>query len=251
MTPGIILASYPNSPYALELGRRLLDMIYSSFPDATLYVGINYGPYLEQWTKMLYDYPGRVLYEITPEYLVLPSDASAYQTALRLYKKHGEEHSLLWFYHFKGTTHPDTRGLSGDIFSYFSNARVEIEQQFNTDKRLGIHGFTGWTFDHNLLDPGQSHDMCSFYMDLPYPVLRVTVLYSIFTCRGLPVWNLVQNCTDDFLTKRLGSSFFFENDFSQLIFRQGYTPSFHTFTYHPKEQIDQVVNTWVQTNLKD
>ena len=83
----IIFASHIPTPNKLYVGKQFLDKFVESFHDYDIYIGINNS--CDEWAKMIEDYSDKlnIFYEITPLNLLINSDASAYQTALRLLKK--------------------------------------------------------------------------------------------------------------------------------------------------------------------
>jgi len=251
MRPAIILGAYPVNDYALGLAQYLFDLYKEHLPEAVLYIGINTPSYHEQLVSMLKGYPFEVHHALTPEHLIIRSDASAYQTALRLYKEHNKEYDLLWFQHFKGATHEATRTMAKDRLREQIENRVVIEKTFKNNPLLGLYAHTGWGFNHSMMDPGNSEDYTSHYFDFKYSLLKITALYSIFVARAAAVKSFVDNCSPSFFTEKLGSVYFFENDFSQIIFRQGYTPYLEEDEYCPRQHQDKIIEDWkIQNNIK-
>src|SRR5579864_8601042 len=88
-------------------------LLQHSFGDCDLFIGINASNVTHQVQQILdTQYRGkfkRLEYAVTPEALVVDSDVSGYQTALRLLTNHlktlpiGTRYNLVWFGHTKGS----------------------------------------------------------------------------------------------------------------------------------------------------
>jgi hypothetical protein len=222
MNHGILLASFPNTENSLAIGARFLDFYTRNFPTATVYVGINPAPLQDRWIDMLKASSLEIFYAITPEELSLNSDASAYQTALKLVKEQNKEHDLLWFTHFKSVTNTDTKHLANDLASDLLSNPAYIEDVFK-DPSIGLYGINGWTYNQEVAD------YISPYFSFPYTNLGVQVLWTFFVLRADPVMHFLNNCSDNFFNTRLPHRYFFENDFYQVVFRQGYLPHIRDF----------------------
>ena len=87
----IIFASHIPTPDKLFVGVESLNKFVESFSDYDVYIGINnscqaWYDCLEQYSKKL-----NLFQETTPEHLLIDSDASAFQSALRLLKMSGNK----------------------------------------------------------------------------------------------------------------------------------------------------------------
>lgn len=220
MRPGIILASYPVSQHALDIGRRFIRIYETYFPEAVLYIGINSAPLMNEWAEIFQASSLEVYYDITPRDLEICSDASAYQTALRLYKEKGIEHNLVWFNHFKSVTHRELYGLADREIDDLLLHRSKVEAIFSDDS-IGFYANKGWCYGHSV------PDQISQYYKFPYPPFRIQPLFTFFVVRDTPLRNLVQNGDQSFLTAPFPDRYFMENNSLQFICRQGYLPHIH------------------------
>lgn len=258
MRPGIVLASFPVSQYALDLGKTFLNIYEEYFPDAVLYVGINPSSYNDQWMNMLKHSSIETYYNLTPDRLILNSDASAYQTALRLVKEKNIEHDILWFNHQKSVAHADVRCITDRHMDGLMRNRHQIEQLFMNDPMLGVYALEGWGIDHDKMNAGNEEDYTSRYLEFPYSVLKIATVYTFYAVRCTPVKILLEQ-SKKFLNEQLPHRYFFENDFCELIFRQGYIPYIekwicdnlgHKLAQNTRERFDKIINEWrIQNHL--
>jgi len=252
--PGIMLAAWPGSQHSLTIGKYFLKTYEEYFPDATIYIGINDGPFLEQWLEILKASNLNILYDITPKAITMNSDASAYQTALKLYKESGNVHDLIWFNHFKGASHAEHELQAYQFYSQTDGLmcnRHEIEQVFLDNDAVGLYALTGWPIHHDKLDIGHEDDFSSRYLTLPYSTLRITVVYTFYVARAKAIRYIVDNATVDFFEQPYPHRFFFEQDFYHMIFRQGYIPIIkipypgHGFT---QQTFTTIIDKWKADN---
>lgn len=220
MRPGIILASYPVSQHALDLGRRFIRIYETHFPDAVIYIGINSAPLMNEWAEIFQESSLEIYYDITPKNLELCSDASAYQTALRLYKDKSINHDLVWFNHFKSVTHRETYGIADREIDELLLCRSQVEDVF-ANPLIGFYANKGWRYGHDM------PDQVSKYYEFTYPHFRIQPLFTFFVVRGIALQNLVQNGDISLLNEPLPDRYFMENNALQLICRQGYLPHIH------------------------
>jgi hypothetical protein len=248
MSVAILLASWPETELGINLGKMFIAAYERNFPDADIFVGINPAPRLDEWLSILEASPLNIRYAVTPKDLILSSDASGYQTALRLYRDTNSSHDLIWFNHFKGVSWRRI-DVSETNISLLLDKRKNVEDVFADHPDVGLYALTGWAINHGKLDPGGPDDLTSQYYNFSYPTLRITPVHTFFVTRGEPVRNFVHNCNSSFFDKPLPNRFFFENDFCQCIFRQGYTAYIREpFPGVTKESIDTTIKNWKLVN---
>jgi len=90
----IIFASHIPSPDKLFVGVELLNIFVKSFNEYDIYVGINnscreWHDCIDKYSKYL-----NIFSETTPGHLLIDSDASAFQSALRLLKNTGNKYGI-------------------------------------------------------------------------------------------------------------------------------------------------------------
>lgn len=237
MKSAIIFATYVPSPDKLYIGVEMLDKIYEDFKDCDIFIGIN--PSCPEWIETLEKYKEKlnIYYSETEPDKVISSDASAYQTALKLYKDIGKKYDLVWFMHMKGVTSNST--LRPSVYKVFHDKRIEIEEMFIKDGNLGL--FMPWMItqlpknsdyvENNLkhILVGEKFKKCS----------NLTGHYTFYCIRGLIISQFVDDVVPDFFDKNLLTLgveqkfdiYFFERDFPMIIEKYGYTsyPNDHSW----------------------
>ncbi|MFN7656299.1 MAG: hypothetical protein ACK5OW_00755 [bacterium] len=237
MKDAVIFATYVPTVDRLHIGIEMLDKICEHFKDCDIFIGIN--PSCREWVETIESYKDRlnIYYEITEDDKVIKSDASAYQTALKLYKKIGLEHKLLWFMHTKGVTSGST--LRSSVYKIFHSKRKDIETLFDNNDRLGL--FMPWMIrqlpknkdyvENNLkhILIGNHFNRCS----------DLTGHYTFYTIKGSIIKNFLNDVIEDFFQKNLLTLgvehkfdlYFFERDFPMIVEKYGYTsyPNDHSW----------------------
>lgn len=237
MKNAVIFASFVPTIEKLFIGKEMLDKIVEYFSDCDIFIGIN--PSCNEWIEMIesYKYKLNIFYQLTESDKVIESDASAYQTALNLYKKINIDHDLVWFMHTKGITSGSP--LRYSVYKIFHGKRTEIETLFLNDSNLGL--FMPWMIkqlpknrdyvENNLkhILIGEKFKKCS----------DLTGHYTFYTIRGKILKNFLQDVSSDFFEKNLLTLgveqkfdiYFFERDFPMIIEKYGFTsyPNDHSW----------------------
>ena len=237
MKQAVIFATYIPTPDKLFIGIEMLDRLVLQFSDCDIYIGIN--PSCDEWVNVIESYRDRlnIFYEKTEPNFIIKSDASAYQTALKLYKKIGYTHELVWFMHTKGVTSGST--LRPSVYRLLHDKRNVIEQMFNEDQNLGLFmpwmirqlpknkGYVENNLKHLLI--GDQYKKCS----------DLTGHYTFYVIRGNIFTNFLNEVISDFFEKNLLTLgieqkfdlYFFERDFPMIIEKYGYTsyPNDHSW----------------------
>ena len=137
MKKAIIFASYIPTKDKIYIGQEFLDFFEKFYSDYDLYVGMN--PSCVEWIEILKN--RSINYKITEEKFVVPSDVSAYQTALKLLKESNKEYDLYTFAHTKGVT-SNAHTFRKYVFDNFLLKNKEIEKIFENDETVGL--FSLW-----------------------------------------------------------------------------------------------------------
>lgn len=228
MKSAVIFATYIPTPDKIDIGIEMLDKIVEYFSDCDIYIGVN--PSCDEWieTIKLYRNKLNIKYQLTEIDKVIKSDASAYQTALNLYKKNNIDYELIWFIHTKGVTSGSP--LRYSVYKIFFNKRNEIETLFKEKNNLGL--FMPWMIkqlpknrdyvENNLkhILVGDKFKKCS----------DLTGHYSFYTIRGEIINQFLIDVEPDFFNKNLLTlgveqnfdMYFFERDFPMIIEKYGY-----------------------------
>ena len=225
MKTAVLLAAYTINDYTTKLGKRYIQLLQKHFKDADIYVGINLSPLQDELIQLLNESGLNIKNEVTPEHRVTDSDASAYQTALRLLKSSGKKYDLCFFMHYKGATYQDSRYITKLHLQALLEDRIRIESLFARNKKIGLYSLAGWTYDG-----GPWAETAHEYIKLPYPIqLQIQPIFTFYVIRGSAVQYIIKNATDAFFDQRLPNRYFFENIPPQMVFGQGYEPYIDQF----------------------
>jgi hypothetical protein len=100
----VVFASYVPDEPALKLALLYLKTIMTCFSDADVFVGVNPCACRDAWCESLAEAGKRVRVAQVPDHLVIDSDVSAFQAALRSMRDEGGSYDLVWFGHTKGAS---------------------------------------------------------------------------------------------------------------------------------------------------
>lgn len=228
MKSAVIFASFVPDREKLFIAKEMLDKVIEHFSDCDLFIGVN--PSCIEWIELIEEYKKKInlYYKITENDKIINSDASAYQTALSLYKEKNLNHDLIWFAHTKGVTSGSP--LRYSVYKIFFNKRNEIETLFKEKNNLGL--FMPWMIrqlpknrdyvENNLkhILVGDKFKKCS----------DLTGHYTFYTIRGEIINQFLIDVEPDFFNKNLLSlgveqkfdAYFFERDFPMIIEKYGY-----------------------------
>lgn len=240
MKQAIIFSSYVPSTDVLYKAVDILNHFVRQFNDCDIFIGIN--PSCFEWVDIIEHYKEQyklnVYYKFTDNDKIIDSDASAYQTALKLYKEIGLEHELVWFSHTKGITSNST--LMSSVYKIFYDKRFEIEQLFKKNDNLGL--FMPWMIkqlpiNKNYVENNLKHILVG---DKFKPCSDLTGHYSFYTIRGNLITQLLNDVHNDFFDKNLlelgveqkFDRYFFERDFPMFVEKYGYEtyPNDHSWS---------------------
>lgn len=214
----VIFASYIPDDEALGLGVLYLRTLFAFLADADVFIGINPCAKQQAWCDAIKQSRLHVRYAVVPEHMAIGSDVSAYQIALRLLKESPQKYDLVWFGHTKGSTTRSYDPLRHFLRDFFAQ-RCAIERIFE-DERYGTYGCEAVLYPLIPIS-----DAISQYMQFPCTQLGIMYLYSFYVIRGDIVNRFIHNCSADFFDQKIkGDRYFFERDFYQIAFMQGYEP---------------------------
>jgi hypothetical protein len=98
----ILFSAFVPNKDSLQAAKTTWDVIVRDYSDCDVFMGIN-PPLLPKWVEEIHKHPN-VTFEMVPDNLVVNSDASAFLTALKLYRERNQEYKTVWVGHTKGTT---------------------------------------------------------------------------------------------------------------------------------------------------
>jgi len=234
----VIFASHIPSDDQIYIGEDILQKIKTYLGEnVDIFAGVNPSPSLDKWLDILYKYTNNI--EVTPSNLIINSDASAYQSALRHYKNHIKNYDLVWFLHTQGTGsgNHEARERHLDTLLYDVSNAINVFK----DESVGVYG-------HSLV-PLPNYDTPSewdFLLDR-FGVTRknrpIRCFFSgtMWIMRGNILNHFLNNCSDDFFNGLLynsagsmdvGDRWFFERDFIHIV------DSYHDYTLKPRHITD-------------
>lgn len=213
----------------------ILNRLNTTFSGLTVFIGINPSPFLEDGIKIIESHKEiEILYGITPKNLVCDSDASGYQTTLKLLKDSKKTFDLYWFMHSKAVTtnrHEEREYMLND----FIDNKEKIESLFIYNDFIGSYGdmliqlatlkegnkFTTPTESGNYLDK-----FYDFNIKTPFEYFYAK---TFFVVRGEIINNFIENCKESFFNDYLNINnwdhtdrYFFERDFIRIVDKMGY-----------------------------
>jgi hypothetical protein len=229
----VVFSSYVPTAHALEVSKEFLGVFRERFSDCDFYVGINTGS-VPEWEQALND-SGLRLAGIAhvPPRLMVDSDVSGFQAALKSMRDAGKEYQLVWFGHTKGAT-ADHPGVRRHLIEGFFLDRARIERLFD-EPRVGAFGYDMSIELHNLGDIDSRMD--SLVLKFPYATIGTFYLHTFYVIRGSIVGHFLGGCSEVFFTRNLVDDlgfdrYFFERDFARITERSGYYPTYAKRNQH-------------------
>lgn len=218
----VIFASHIPSIDKIWVGEEILNKIKESLPNDDIFVGINPSVCTEEWINIVKKYTNN--YEITPDNLIINSDASSYQTALKLYKKNIKEYDLVWFLHTQGTK----SGLHNIRNAHLNTLLTEknnIIEIFKNNNEIGAYGTTLTPLPNCWADSDWDLYLERFGIKFKNRPIRCFLSGTMFVMRGNILNYFLNNCNKNFFDKVLnnphtngvGDPWFFERDFIHIV----------------------------------
>lgn len=220
----VIFAGYFPTEESIDSGRDFLKLFQENYADCMFFIGLNPADKNEEFINLLEKSGLNFLHDTTPENLIIDSDASSYQTALRLAIRwfHKNENSKpkiknSYFFHSKGATNPTSISIR-KLFIEFFERREYIEKILDSPTIGSYSIFLG-----KIKEREYHLNKISKFLDVPY---FYTYLYfhTIFAVKGDALNLFLQHCTEDFFSTNLQDRYFFERDFLHMIWGQGFIP---------------------------
>lgn len=249
---GLIFACYMDEPEYLPHLKVFIDLFEKHFADCDLHVGLNPCRLRSEARRLFAKSRLAPRVRVTPRRLVLDSDASAFQTALRDLAETGRRRELYWFCHTKGATSREYDVLRGLMIELLLR-RQAIEQSFR-ETDIGVYAPVAARYTHGSR-------VVSRYMRFPRKPLHLACLYSFYVLRGDLLWNFLDNCDRSFFEEPLPTRYFFEGDFPQIAFMQGHPPLVRQVAQLPvgrgsellstRETVDEEIGRWMLENAKN
>lgn len=210
-----VFASYVADKAYLPFCEKILAIWRSEFPDSDVFVGINPCPLQNEWIALLERSGLRLRYRLVPERLVLPSDASAFQAALSLFNESDARYDYVWFGHTKGATSRSYEDLTAQIVELYLKKETVI--QALRDSGCGLYALAA------SVAP-KVRDECARYFPFRYTGLPIFCAFTFYALRAELLRRFLDRCDPSFFSEPIPNAHFFEADFPQLVFRQGYEP---------------------------
>lgn len=260
----VIMASHIPSTNTLWIGEDVLKKVKQFLPEAEIFVGINPSSCTEEWVNVVKKYTGN--YNITPNHLIINSDASAYQTALNVYKNKGEKYyDLVWFLHTQGTK-SGRHDVRESHLKTLLEGENDIINIFKNDEKLGAYGNTITPLPNCWVDSDWDFYLGRFGLEFINRPIRAFLVGTMFTVRGNVLNNFIFNCKESFFneilhnphTNGIGDPWFFERDFIHIVdgFTNHYIKGKNVINNYgvplngltDSEHFENLLNNWVIKN---
>ena len=216
MKTAVVFAAYINDARYFAMFEKNMELFLSEMHDSKFYVGINACKHQLEIIRYFKMHKLDFKYAITDARLTLPTDASAYQTALSLMQKDNEKFDLIWFSHTKGSNSQQYNDLVAQLIELYLK-KENVAKHFLAHPKCGLYATSGVVYP-------KVRPFINRYATFRYPPLLLSPLYSCYAIRGKLVRNFLTKCNDIFFTEKLPNGHFFEFDFPQITFQQGYVP---------------------------
>ena len=253
----VLIATHIPNIDKMYVGESLLQRIKLNLPAADLIVGINPSDVQNEWISIVKQYTD--LWELTPQHLVINSDASAYQTALRIYNKNLKNYDFVWFLHTLGTStgYDDIREL------HLKNLLDDKDNFIFAKDHRYIGGYCSWLSPAPYLYMDTIYDtVINRFGQFNYTNFRYLAGGTMYVLKGSVLNKILLNVNDSLLNELLwvhsidtGDKFFFERDFITAVYKSGYVliPICYTNAYqwqveNIKDFYKQNLNNWLIVN---
>jgi len=264
----VIIASHIPSVNDIWVGKEILEQIRVNLPNSEIFVGINPSPVQEEWINVVKEYTSN--YNVTPNHLVINSDASAYQTALKMYKNKGhKDYDLVWFLHTQGTK-SGRHDVRRSHLKTLLDDHLEIVDLFKRDKLLGAYGNSLSPLPSCWGDSEWDFYLGRFGLEFVNRPIRCFLVGTMYVIRGYILNNFIFKCNDSFFNEILhnphtngsGDPWFFERDFIHIVdgFTNHYIKSKYTINNYniplngltDNEHYEKLLNNWrVKNNMNE
>jgi len=217
----VIFASHIPSTDKMWIGEDILKKIKENLPNVDIFVGVNPSPCLNEWIEIIKKYTD--YYEITPQELVISSDASSYQSALRSYKKNLKNYDLVWFLHTQATKSNRHEVRNNHLNTLLNEKDIVID--IFKDVTIGAYGHTLTPLPNCWVNSEWDFYLSRFGVNFINRPIRCFFVGTMFVIRGVILNNFIEKTNDDFFNKILynphtngnGDPWFFERDFIHIV----------------------------------
>jgi hypothetical protein len=218
----VILASHIPSTDKIWIGEDILKKIKENLPTADIFVGINPSECLNEWVDVVKKYTK--YYEITPKELIISSDASSYQSALRVYRDNIKYYDLVWFLHTQGTKSGRHEVRENHLKTLLYEKDFVIKH-FKEEPKLGGYGHSLTPLPNCWVDSDWDFYLKRFNLNFINRPIRCFFVGTMFIIKGEILNNFIEKCDKNFFDEILhnphtngeGDPWFFERDFIHIV----------------------------------
>lgn len=244
MKTAVVFSSYVPSQDKLWVGQEILGGIKSKIgDDCQIFAGVN-PPVLNEWLDVLRTYTSNI--EITPERLVISSDASAFQSALRAYQPHTGKFDLIIFLHTKGIVSKQHRARK-ERLGLLLGQYGSVKEILSRDDLVGSYGHTLIPVAKESEGNGGIWETLDRYCEWKCKPFKWFLDCSMFAMKAHILDSFLAQTNDQFLNSKLttvmcpeGDRYFFERDFGCIVSRQGYIQKYHV--------LGNVIRSFIRAN---
>jgi hypothetical protein len=244
----IIFASHIPTSDKLFVGIESLNKFVESFNEYDIYIGINNS--CQEWYDCIKDYSKKlnIFYETTPDHLLIDSDASAFQSALRLLKSTGNKYEIYWFGHTKGAT-SGSHEIRKQITNIFWDKKEIIEQKIIKEGFSIYSPYMGVTSTKNYMNTSLTLFINGYKND------DLSSYFTFWVHKGEVINRFLDESKDIFYNNKLIDfrttddkyfldRYFFERDFPMVYQKVIETPKtlYHSLLVHNYEDAEYVMN---------
>jgi hypothetical protein len=223
----VILASHIPSKSHIWVGEDILKKVKEHLVDVDIFVGINPSDCVDEWVDVVKKYTNN--YSITEDRLTVGSEASAYQTALKLYSENVKDYELVWFLHTQGT-----KSGRHEVRNYhLTNLVTNKNDVLNFFKNKNNGGYSSnyspapWINSETQV-PIES--VLDKYYNFKYKAFRFISTGTMYVISGKILNEFIINTDKSFFNEPLTvydnqvntDLYFFERDFINIVSKMGY-----------------------------
>ena len=217
----IIFASHIPSRDKIWIGEEIIDKITNNVSDSyVIFSGINPSDSTQDWVELLRRQTDYI--EITPNHLIVKSDASAYQSALRAYSSQIGKFDIIIFLHTQGTKSGNHRARNSHLDCLLNKYQLAKNEIFS--KGTGLYCNTLVPVDLESAGTGGVWNALDAYCSWPYRAWKWFPAGTMYMMRASILDNFLKRTNPNFLNELLlsGNPWFFERDFPQIVIRSGF-----------------------------
>lgn len=217
----VVFAAFVNDDIGLLRLDNIITILEQYFINDDIFIGINPCSHQELIIEYFSKSKLSFRYNITPNHLVINSDASAYQTALKLLKNCEKIYDNIFFFH--------TKTVSPEYFiNFFSINKEEYINLLHSNELFGAIGEKLLLVSKFPEKSGLSNILSKYY-NFNYGSLEYFYSTTFFMIKGKILHNFINNCNNSFFEELLttphepkGDRYYFERDFIHIVDKQGY-----------------------------